>query len=408
MISKSQHGLKFFFLNLGHFLDHFFVLIFATSAALMLTLEWNIDYAALIPYATPGFIAFGLFSIPAGWLADRWSRDGMMVIFFIGIGASSVFAGFANNPLQISISLVLVGIFAAIYHPVGLAMVVEDRRNTGIPIAINGVFGNLGVACAALVTGLLIDIWGWRSAFVIPGLLSVFTGILYWWFFLSTTSFDSPDQKTKDSIKGIGTSSELIGKNVVWVFSIILVTTAIGGFIFQSTTFSLPKILNERMPELAGTATMVGWYAFLVFSFAALAQLVVGYLVDHYSIRTVFSFIAILQTIFFAIMISMVGFSALVVATAFMLVVFGQIPINDVLVGRVAPAAWRSRAYAVRSALTFTVMASTLPLVGWIYGTRGFSALFAILSCAALVIFVAVLTLPKSAKFIKKPETVAI
>ena len=146
----------------------------------------------------------------------------------------------------------------------------------------------------------------------------------------------------------------------------------------------------------------------LVFSFAALAQLVVGYLVDHYSIRTVFSFIAILQTIFFAIMISMVGFSALVVATAFMLVVFGQIPINDVLVGRVAPAAWRSRAYAVRSALTFTVMASTLPLVGWIYGTRGFSALFAILSCAALVIFVAVLTLPKSAKFIKKPETVAI
>ena len=408
MISKSQHGLKFFFLNLGHFLDHFFVLIFATSAALMLTLEWNIDYAALIPYATPGFIAFGLFSIPAGWLADRWSCDGMMVIFFIGIGASSVFAGFANNPLQISISLVLVGIFAAIYHPVGLAMVVEDRRNTGMPIAINGVFGNLGVACAALVTGFLIDIWGWRSAFVIPGLLSVFTGILYWWFFLSTTSFDSPDQKTKGSIKGIGTSSELIGKNVVWVFSIILVTTAIGGFVFQSTTFSLPKILNERMPELAGTATMVGWYAFLVFSFAALAQLVVGYLVDHYSIRTVFSFIAILQTIFFAIMISMVGFSALVVATAFMLVVFGQIPINDVLVGRVAPAAWRSRAYAVRSALTFTVMASTLPLVGWIYGTRGFSTLFAILSCAALVIFVAVLTLPKSAKFIKKPETVAI
>ena len=407
-MSKSRHGLKFFFLNLGHFFDHFFVLIFATSAALMLTLEWNIDYAALIPYATPGFIAFGLFSIPAGWLADRWSRDGMMVIFFIGIGASSVLTGFASNPLQISISLVLVGIFAAIYHPVGLAMVVEDQRNTGIPIAINGVFGNLGVACAALVTGFLIDIWGWRSAFVIPGLLSVFTGILYWWFFLSTTSIDSLDHKTKHSIKGIKTSSTLMGKNVVWVFTIILVTTAIGGFIFQSTTFSLPKILNERMPELAGTATMVGWYAFLVFSFAALAQLVVGYLVDHYSIRTIFASIAMLQTIFFVIMISMVGFSALVVATAFMLVVFGQIPINDVLVGRVAPAAWLSRAYALRSALTFTVMALTLPLVSWIYGIRGFSALFEILSCAALVIFIVVLTLPKYGKFIKKPEPVAV
>ena len=99
-----RHGrVRFMFLNAGHFLDHFFVLIFATAAALRLTIEWDISYAALIPYATPGFIAFGVCSIPAGWLADKWSREGMMVVFFIGIGASSVLAGLANTPVQIAV-----------------------------------------------------------------------------------------------------------------------------------------------------------------------------------------------------------------------------------------------------------------------------------------------------------------
>ena len=138
-------------------------------------------------------------------------------------------------------------------------MVVEDRRNTGIPIAINGVFGNLGVACAALVTGFLIDIWGWRSAFVIPGLLSVFTGILYWWFFLSTTSFDSPDQKTKDSIKGIGTSSELIGKNVVIQDGSKIGVKGFGFIPIKNNNFKFPhigRVIIEDNVEIASGCTI--------------------------------------------------------------------------------------------------------------------------------------------------------
>ena len=121
----TKDRVEYLFLNAGHFLDHFFMLIFATAAALRLTTEWGLSYAQLIPYATPGFIAFGVCAIPAGWLADKWSRQGMMVVFFIGIGLSSVLAGAAANPTQIAVCLALVGVFAAIYHPVGLAMVVQ-------------------------------------------------------------------------------------------------------------------------------------------------------------------------------------------------------------------------------------------------------------------------------------------
>ena len=174
-----RERLHFLLLNLGHFLDHLFTLIFATVAALALHREWGLGYADLLKYATPGFFAFGVFALPAGWLADKWSREGMMSVFFVGIGFASIATAFARTPLEIGIGLFVVGVFAAIYHPVGLAIVVEKWKNTGMRIAVNGVWGNLGVASAALLTGYFIDHGGWRIAFIVPGIVSILIGIAY-------------------------------------------------------------------------------------------------------------------------------------------------------------------------------------------------------------------------------------
>ena len=103
----------FLLLNIGHFLDHLFTLIFATVAALVLYRDWGVGYAELLAYATPGFFAFGLFSLPAGWLADKWSRDGMMCIFFIGIGLAAIATSFSQTPLQIGFGLFIVGMLAS-------------------------------------------------------------------------------------------------------------------------------------------------------------------------------------------------------------------------------------------------------------------------------------------------------
>lgn len=391
--AMQRNQLNFLFLNAGHFLDHFFMLIFATVAALRLSTEWGMTYAELIPYATPGFIAFGMCAIPAGWLADKWSRHGMMLIFFVGIGFSSMLASMANTPLQIAFTLTLIGIFAAIYHPVGLAMVVQGRAKTGMPLAINGVFGNLGVAAAALLTGYFIDVSGWRTAFALPGLLSIGIGVLYL-FFIRHYRTETPTV-AKETKTGTTTDPNFSTRFLIRVFAVIIFTTALGGLIFQSTTFALPKVFEERLPELADTATLIGWYAFLVFSVAAFAQLLVGYLVDNYSVKIVFACVALLQIIFFTLMIQLTGIAALLVAIAFMLAVFGQIPINDVLVGRMTRSEWRSRAYALRYVIGFSVMATAVPLIAWIHSTWGFNALFIFLAAGATLIFLAALTLPR-------------
>ena len=394
----QRKRVNFLFLNLGHFLDHLFMLVFASVAALRLSSEWGLTYAQLVPYATPGFIAFGLGAIVAGWIADKWSRAGMMVIFFIGIGLSSMLAGFAQTPLQIAVCLTLIGIFAAIYHPVGLAMVVQDRQRTGVPLAINGVFGNLGVASAALLTGYLIDTAGWRSAFFVPGVISVALGVAYLVFLRAENrqaSTAAPATGKPESAAKQGHSA-VSRAMLLRVFAIIFFTTAIGGLIFQSTTFALPKVFAERLDSFATSATEVGWYAFLVFSLAACAQLLIGFLVDRHSVRLVFASVALLQTVFLFVMTQLSGLAALLVSIAFMFAVFGQIPINDVLVGRMTRSEWRSRAYALRYVVTFSVMASAVPLIGWVHGNWGFERLFQILAVAALAIFAATLFLPRA------------
>ena len=319
----------------------------------------------------------------------------MMVVFFVGIGASSIVTALADSPLGIAVGLFAIGAFAAIYHPVGLALVVEGREKTGIPLAINGVFGNLGVAAAALLTGLLIDSGGWRSAFVLPGIVSIGLGAAYAAFLRSGRGGTDGQRGDAAARPAAGGASSIGRRTFLRVLSVIVFTTAIGGLIFQSTTFALPKVFDERLAGLAGSATEIGGYAFLVFAVAALAQLAVGWLVDRHALRSVFAAVAALQAVFFAVMYQLTGIAALVVSIAFMLAVFGQIPINDVLIGRIASSEWRSRLYAIRYIVTFTVMASTLPLIAGIHASWGFAALFVAMAVAAGAIFAAVLMLPR-------------
>ncbi len=400
----------FLLLNVGHFLDHLFTLIFATVAALALHREWGIGYAELLVYATPGFFAFGVFALPAGWLADKWSRDGMMCVFFVGIGLASIATGLAQTPLQIGVGLFVIGAFAAIYHPVGLAIVTIRWRDTGMRIAVNGVWGNLGVACAALITGYLIDHGGWRMAFFVPGAFSILMGLAYATLRRETLRAEPMVSKAGDGAR-LASAAAAYRATLVRVSAIVFVTAALGSLIFQSTTFALPKIFDERLQGLAAelstwsgrvaesgqgdVATVVGSLAFVVFAVASLAQLVVGRLLDRFGPRPVFVTVAVMQLVFFSLMPGLTDALALAVALGFMLGAFGQIPINDFMIGKMASGPFRARIYAVRYVVSFTVLALSLPLIAFVYETWGFDTLFRILAATALVVLAAVAVLPR-------------
>lgn len=373
------------FINLGHFLDHLVMLVFPT-VVVALGREWGRPYSELLPLALGGFIAFGAFALPAGWLADHWSRYKMMAVFFFGIGGSMLVTGLAQSPWQIGLGLTLIGVFAAIYHPVGIAMLVASPEKMGRALGWNGLWGNLGLAAAALVAGAFMDLWGWRAAFFIPGAVCLVAGIA----FLALVPDPGPVQKKSKTI-GLHIDRATMAR----VFAILLIATACGGVIFNSTTVAMPKVFDERLAGLTQTSFGIGALVAFVYSLAALAQLAMGSLIDRFELRKLMIGIALIQIPLLAVAANLEGWAMLAAALAMMLAVFGQIPLNDVIVGKYVADEYRARVLSVRYVVSLGVAAVAVPLIAVLHRTEGgFGNVFLVLAALAAGMLVASLFFP--------------
>jgi MFS family permease len=382
------------FINIGHFLDHLVMLVFP-AVVVALGREWGRPYSELLPLALGSFIAFGAFALPAGWLADHWSRYKMMVVFFFGIGAAMLLTGLARSPWQIGLGLTLIGVFAAIYHPVGIAMLVAAPEKMGRALGWNGLWGNLGLAAAALIAGALMDLWGWRSAFFIPGIFCVATGIAFMWL----VPDPGPVQKKSRTI-GLHVDAATMTR----IFAVLLIATACGGVIFNSTTVAMPKVFDERLSALAQSNFGIGALVAFVYSLAALAQLAMGALIDRFELRRLMIGIALIQIPLLAIAANLEGWAMLAAALAMMLAVFGQIPLNDSIVGKYVADEYRARVLSVRYVVSLGVAAVAVPLIAVLHRTEGgFRNVFLVLAALAAGMLVASLFFP-SRRTLTQPE----
>ncbi|HXI36006.1 MAG TPA: MFS transporter [Burkholderiales bacterium] len=373
------------FINLGHLLDHLVMLVFPT-VLLALTREWQLDYSDLAKFATGAFIAFGAFAIPAGWLADHWSRYKMMVVFFFGIGASLFITGFASTPWQIGVGLTLTGMFAAIYHPVGIAMLVAAPKNLGMALGWNGLWGNLGLAFAAVVSGALMDLWGWRTAFFVPGLVSIAVGAAFLWL------VPDPGPVAKKS-KSIGL--HLDARTMAHIFVILLVATACGGVIFNATTFAMPKVFDERLRALTQSNFGIGALVAFVYSIAAFAQVLMGTLMSRFDMKPLMIGVGLVQIPLLFAAATLDGWALLVVALLMMMAIFGQIPLNDGIVGKYVADEYRARVLSVRYVVSLGVASVAVPMIALLHRTEGgFRNVFLVLACLAIAILASALFFP--------------
>lgn len=375
-------------LNLAHLLDHFFMLIFPT-AVLAISVEWGMSFAQLLPLSLPAMAIFGLGALPAGWLADRWSRRGMMAVFFFGIGTASMLAGLAQDTLQLGIALALIGVFAAIYHPVGIAMLTIGSPRLGWTLGVNGVWGNLGLGVAALVTGLVVQYWGWRTAFVAPGLVAVALGFVY-----LAASRGAVDARLQKKPAAVAVPPAMMQRLVI----VFLIAVVCNGLLFHATTVSMPKLFDERLRGvLAGEAGLgaIGAIIAGVYLVAAMAQLLVGSLIDRVSLRSALLAVVALQAPLFLLAIAGSGWGLVAAAIGIMFFVFGQIPINDAMVARYTSDRWRARAYGLRYVASFLGSAGAVTLVSTLHAGGGFTHVFVALAAIGAVALAAAVALPR-------------
>jgi MFS family permease len=384
-MNQSRNVIRY--INAAHVIDHMFMLIFP-AAVLGMTQVFALDYAAMIGLSLGGFIAFGACSLPAGWLGDRWSRRQMMLLFFFGIGASAIFTGLSSTPAMLVLGLTLIGVFAAIYHPVGTAMLVAYAQNRGREIGINGMWGNLGVAFSALVTGLLVAKFGWRSAFILPGVVSIVLGI---GFALQVREEPIP-VRTHAPLKGA--SGQRI--SMLMVFSVLALATATGGVVFNATTMTYPKLFEERLHALFASPQTLGVVVSLAYAFGAVAQLSIGRVLHRFSLKWPFILLTLCQAPLLLGLAYVDGWAVIALGAAFMFVVFGQVTVNDAMVANFVSPQWQSRVFALRYCLSFGASATAIPLIAYVEPRQGFVGLYLILAGFAALTFVAALAFPRT------------
>ena len=373
------------FVNAAHFIDHYSMLIFA-AAVIVMGPALGLSYSELLPSATPGFIAFGAGSLLTGWLGDRWSRRHMMVIFFVGIGAAMISVGLVQTQLQLGAALFAIGIFASIYHPVGTAMIVSYADQLGREMGLNGVFGNLGVASSALVTGVIGQYFGWRFAFIIPGVVTILIGIA---FALSVVHEDRKGTKQ-------AAAQARVAKQDMWrvIVALLIVVIAISTT-FNAVTVALPKLFAERLADLTRSPALLGVIAACVYVFGAMTQYTIGRLLDHYSLKTVALPLSFMLAPFLYLAASLSNLPLIVVSIGIVMGAFGQVTVNDAMVGKYTTEEWRSRAYAVRYFVGFTAAGASVGLVAWLYEQGGFVTMLRAFAGLCLLAIAAAIILPR-------------
>jgi MFS family permease len=370
-------------LNAGHALDHLFLLIFATAVA-AIAADWGMVWQDLMPYTVGAFVMFGLGSLPAGRLGDLWGRRAMMVVFFLGIGAAAILVATTSGVWTLAAALTLMGVFASIYHPVGIPMLVQNARNPGFTIGVNGLAGNLGIAIAAMLTGFLVKEAGWRAAFAVPGVLAMLCGVLF--VLLVPREDMAPARRPRKSVD----LPPSVMARVVLVMTLAAVSSSL---IFNFTTNGNGQLLSERLRGLVEDPATLGVLLAVVYTIGSLAQLVVGKLIDRYPLKWVYLPVVAAQVPLFLLAAGMGGWALYAVMVAFMVFVFGAIPFVDAMIVQYVDDRMRSRVAGIRLAVSFGVSSLAVYLLGPTVKAAGFSTLLTVMAVISgfTTLFVALL-----------------
>jgi MFS family permease len=374
-------------LNIGHAIDHMFLLIFATAVATIAVEFGYTNWTDLMPYSVGAFALFGLGALPAGRLGDLWGRRIMMIIFFVGMGVAAILVALTQNAWQLAAALTLLGAFAAIYHPVGIPMLVQNVPNPGAVIGLNGLAGNLGIAVAALVTGFLVKWIGWRAAFVIPGLLSIACGIV---FALACPQETEAPSKRKGGKAKVTFTPQMLMR----AFAVMTAAAAVSTILFNFTTNGNSQLLSEGFRGVIEDPAMIGILLAIIYTVASFAQIVVGNLIDRVPFKPLQVWMSVAQIPLLIWAAHTQDWWLFIALLAVMVFVFGSIPFTDAMIVRYVDDRLRSRVAGMRLTVAFGFSSLAVWILGPLVKAVGFSTSLWILAGVAALKAAIVMLLP--------------
>ena len=373
-------------LNIAHAIDHMFLLIFAAAVGTIAADFGFAHWEDLMPYGVAAFFLFGIGSWPAGRLGDLWGRRRMMLLFFFGIGAAAMLCALAQNAWQLAGALALVGLFAAIYHPVGIPMIVQHAPNPGAVIGINGLAGNLGVAVAALVTGLLVQALGWRAAFAVPGAFALLCGVV----FMRICPHEAEPPSRRKSRAAVTLAPRALAR----AFAVMTAAAVTGSLLFNFTTNGNAQLLDERLSGVVQDPVLLGALLAGIYVVSSLTQVIVGRLLDRVALKPLYLSIAVAQIPLLLWAAWAQGWALYVALLGAMIFIFGAIPFTDAMIVRYVDDRSRSRVAGMRLTVSFGVSSLAVWLLGPMVKQAGFTTLLLVMTVIAACTAAMVTLLP--------------
>lgn len=389
--------------SVGHFLHHVLTGLFLTLAV-VLERAWALPYDEVIALWAWGALLVGLGAPAAGWLADRVGEAGMMAAFFLGAGAATVAAGATAGPGGMAAALAALGLFGAIYHPVGLSWVSKAAPEgaRGRVIGLVGIAGSLGVAAAALVAGGLAVLAGWRTALAVPGVVSVAVGgVLALSILRGRVAREAEGESgpAEPAPAGAAADGNGAGRVPAVVLVVLAVTFSLGSVLYGALSTATPKWMSEALSLGAEEPARLGLLVGLVLLAGSAGQLLGGALADRrWSLKWLYALtLAAKAPLLLAAALAGGPAAVLVAAGLFLMLDLGA-PVENLLLARYSSGRRRGLAFGVKFAMGFAAAPLGVGLVAALWGAEGvgggFGPFFLVLAALALAMLLAALFLP--------------
>lgn len=375
----------------GHFFSHFYMLAFPTLV-LFIQKDYNIEFENALTLGFPMYLIYGIAALPIGLISDITKAKYLLIVFLLGMGISSIFCSYSNNPYELQYSLAAVGLFAAIYHPVGIALLSKTNSNRGKALGNNGVFGNLGIATAPFITGFLSYYYDWQTTFYILGLPSLLYGIIL--FFLKI------DEKSihKDDAKTFKATSKEFGYSLL----ILLLGMLFLGLTYRGTVVSSPEYLKQNASFFYNF--LLNNFAFVdkellqnysasiltstIYLFGILGQLIGGFISSKYDLKKAYlTFNIITLPLMFSISI-LHNEWLIIVFALYLTFSLGFQPIENSLLSKITPPHMRATLFGFKFIGVFGMGSFSIMLVNYFKGQGHVEKVYQV---QALFIFIVVI-----------------
>lgn len=409
--------------SIGHALMHYMAGFFPYIAVGMAA-SWGepgqpLDHqVVLLPLWQLAAFLIGIAALPAGWLSDHWSAPGMIVVMFFGMGAAAIACALVPDRgfLMLELAMAGLGMFAAIYHAVGIAWVMRNASRPGHAMGINGVFGSAGLAACGAGTGLLINFFSWRAAFLVPGIICLIAGLglLYHWRTGRVGDRPMPAVPGKQPSRG----------DLVRVFVILTVTMFAGGVIWQAIQYGAPGLFEQRMAaevdwlqtmtngQLAAEAKkMAFWVGLLgsaIYAVSGVTQYFLGGLSDRYSLKRVYVLAAFLQVLAMLGLAWLPGYGVFLAAMASVIISAASGPAENLLIGRYTPTRYHGLGFGAKFIVAFGAGPVAIWLIAHIKALTGsLELLFLGLAATGVLVWLVALMLPSGGDSRQEPGVAA-